>query len=58
MAEKLEPVIVYVTGGVVQHVHNPTDRVVEIIDYDVDGDPDACDCRDFRDVDAPHYHAG
>lgn len=54
-----KPVIVYVSGGLVQHVHNPSNRDVEIIDYDVTDDS-ACDCREawIIDVDRDHYHNG
>ena len=54
-----KPIIVYVSGGMVQYVHNPSDTDVEIIDYDVNDDS-ACNCREpwAIDVDAPHHHNG
>ena len=56
-------IVVYISGGLVQHVRNKTGSgiSVEVIDYDVEGnsaDDGVCDCRDYPDVDAPHSHAG
>jgi len=59
-------IVVYISGGLVQHIRNKTESgiSVEVIDYDiVPGDKrisksSVCDCRDYPDVDAPHYHAG
>ena len=56
-------IIVYISGGLVQHIRNKTESgiSVEVIDYDVDGnneDDGVCDCRVYPDCDGPHYHAG
>ena len=60
-------IVVYISGGLVQHVRNKTKSgiSVEVIDYDIvpgddpdDSESSVCDCRDYPDVDAPHYHAG
>ena len=55
-------IVVYISGGLVQHVRNKTESGdVVVIDYDIvpgDDSVSVCNCRDYPDVDAPHYHAG